>query len=208
VAVGTQIAALFDGHGRGVSAGLTLTALALIQVPLWTTEVGTVFWAGEVRGNGVRHDFGLRVRVADVAVGLAAGVATQAVVSAAYAVVDHLVHRADSDRSAREIAAKGHGAGVLALLLLFAVVAPFVEELFYRGLLLRSLERRLPRGWALVVSAAIFAAVHLEPLLLPGLFVAGCVFAWLAQRTDRLGPAIFAHLGFNASTIVVMALAR
>jgi membrane protease YdiL (CAAX protease family) len=208
MAVGAELAAIFDGHGRGVSAGLTLTGLALIQVPLWATELGTVWWAGEVRGAGVRHDFGLGIRVADVAVGLAAGVAAQAVVSGAYAIVDHVVNRADSDRAAREIAAKAHGTGVIALLLLFAVIAPFVEELFYRGLVLRSLEHRMPRGWALVVSAAIFAFVHLEPLLFPGLFVAGLVFAWLAQRTGRLGPAIFAHIGFNASTIVVMALAR
>ena len=58
---------------------------------------------------------------------------------------------------------------------------------------------------ALVVSALIFAGIHFELLLLPGLFVAGLLFGYLAQRSGRLGPAIFAHIGFNVATIVALA---
>jgi len=87
-------------------------------------------------------------------------------------------------------------------------VAPVVEELFYRGLLLRSLERSLPRAAALVTSALIFGAVHFELRLLPGLFIAGLVFGWLVQRSGRLGPGIFAHIGFNSVTIITMAFSN
>ena len=89
----------------------------------------------------MRHDFGLSVRAADIPVGLLAGVAAQAVVSGGYALADRLVDGLDTDQTARAISAKGEGAAVVALLLLFGVVAPFVEELFFRGLLLRALER-------------------------------------------------------------------
>jgi uncharacterized protein len=205
VVIGSALAAALDDSARSPTAGLSLSALLLMQLPLWATQVGTVAWAGEVRGNGVRRDFGLAVRAIDVPVGLAGGVAAQIAVSAAYALVSQVVDL-DPDQTARQISAKGSGLGVLTLFVLFAVVAPVVEELFYRGLLLRSLERSLPRTAALVVSALIFGAVHFELLLLPGLFVAGLIFGWLVQRAGRLGPGIFAHIGFNSLTILTMAL--
>jgi membrane protease YdiL (CAAX protease family) len=207
--MGAGVAAALDGHGRNLSATLTVAGLALLQVPLWATEVGTVWWAGQVRGTGVRKDFGFVVRPLDVVVGLVAGAATQLVVTVGYGIVKQLTGWSASDQTARQIAAKGGGwVGVTALLVLFAGVAPLVEELFYRGLVQRSLERRFAPGWALLIAAFVFAAIHLEPVLLPGLFVAGLVFGAFAQRTGRLGPAIFAHVGFNASTILVMALTR
>lgn len=207
VAVGTALASAFDGVARSTSAGLGLTALVLMQLPLWATQVGTVVWAGEVRGGGVRRDFGLALRPVDVVVGLAAGVAAQVVVSVAYVVVEQLVDL-DSDQTARQISAKGAGLGVVALLVLFGVVAPVVEELFYRGLVLRSLERSMPGGVALVTSALIFGGVHFELRLLPGLFFAGLIFGWLVQRSGRLGPGVFAHIGFNSVTIITMAFSN
>ena len=206
--VGIGLAETFDGDARSLAAGLSLFALALVQIPLWATEVGTVLFAGEVRGNGVRRDFGLAVRPVDIPFGLLAGVAGQAVVSGGYALLDRLAGGLDTDQTARAISAKGTGAGVLAVLLLFAVVGPFVEELFFRGLLLRAMERVTKRPVALVVTSFIFAGIHFELLLLPGLFVAGLLFGYLAQRSGRLGPAIFAHVGFNAATIVALAWSR
>lgn len=209
VATGSAIAAALDGVRASVSTGLPLVMVALAQSPLWATQLATVAWVGRVRGNGVRHELGLVVRPLDVPVGLVAGVMAQGVVSASYQLIERLVPSLDSDATARQISAKGSGlAGVAALVVLFAVIAPIVEELFYRGLLLGALRRHLADRWALVVSAFLFAAIHFEPLLLPGLMVAGLLFGALALRSGRLGPAIFAHIGFNASTILVMTLTR
>ena len=55
---------------------------------------------------------------------------------------------------------------------------------------------------AALLSSAIFSAVHFQPLLLPALFAVGLVFAWLAQRYQRLGAAIWAHAAFNATTVI------
>lgn len=206
--VGIGLAGAFDGNARSLATGLSLFALALVQIPLWATEVGTVLFAGEVRGGGVRHDFGVYVRALDIPVGLAAGVAAQVVVSGGYALLDRLVGGLDTDQTARAIAAKGEGARVVAVLVLFALVGPFVEELFFRGLLMRAMERVTTKTVALIVTALIFAAIHFELLLLPGLFVAGLLFGYLAQRSGRLGPPIFAHVGFNAATIVLLAWSR
>ena len=57
------------------------------------------------------------------------------------------------------------------LVLIVVIAAPIVEELFYRGLLLRALERRVGNGWAVVWCGLIFGASHFELLQLPALAV-------------------------------------
>lgn len=93
----------------------------------------------------------------------------------------------------------------------FAVVTPLVEELAFRGYLLRRLEQasfdalsyRSTGPVALVVSSLAFGAMH-------GAFlqasVAGLLFGWLARRGDGLGGAIVAHAVANGS-LAVFALA-
>jgi membrane protease YdiL (CAAX protease family) len=88
------------------------------------------------------------------------------------------------------------------------VGAPVVEELFFRGLVLRSLQRRFGDGWAVAGSAVAFGLAHFEPLQLPALVVLGVVLGVLALRTGRLGPGMFAHGAFNAITIIALALQR
>ena len=206
--VGIGLAEAFDGDERSLVTGLGLLALALVQIPLWATEVGTVLFAGEVRGGGVRHDFGLSVRAADIPLGLLAGVAAQAVVSGGYALVGAAGgrprHRPDSPgdlgqgrgrrRGGRAPAVRGGGPVRRGAVLPRPAAA--------------GAERVTAKPVALVVSALIFAGIHFELLLLPGLFVAGLLFGYLAQRSGRLGPAIFAHIGFNAATIVALAWSR
>lgn len=57
--------------------------------------------------------------------------------------------------------------------------------------------RRLKPHWAILAAAAFFAATHLQPLQFPALLVFGIILGVLAWRSGRLGPAIWAHLGFN-----------
>lgn len=94
------------------------------------------------------------------------------------------------------------------------VLTPITEELVYRGILLRALERWGKR-FALVLSALIFAGVHIDGLdmdrlwqsavvVLPPLFILGLVLGWITQRSGRLGPAIFLHSGWNLLTAFVL----
>ncbi len=62
--------------------------------------------------------------------------------------------------------------------------------------------------WAVIVSSLVFGAVHLQPLQFPALVAVGVVFALLALRTGRLGPSIFAHIGFNAVAVGSLLAAR
>ena len=183
--------------------------LALLQIPLWAGYLGVVVYSGRNKGHGVVEDFGLRQHALDVPLGLVLGILTQLVVlPLLYIPLLELTGTDQDDLSApaRQLADR---AGSLPSWVLFAVLvgicAPIVEELFYRGLFLRSLTKRgLGPAAAVVVSSVVFAGVHLQSLQFPGLLVFGLVAATLSIRTGRLGPAIWAHIGFNLTTVVVL----
>src|SRR3546814_13149860 len=78
------------------------------------------------------------------------------------------------------------------------VVAPVVEELFFRGLLLGTVRERWGTFAAVIGSSVFFGATHFQPLQFAGLTAAGLVFAAAVVKTGRLGSAIEVHVGFNA----------
>jgi hypothetical protein len=93
---------------------------------------------------------------------------------------------------------------VLALFLIVGVGAPIAEELFYRGLSQHAIAKRFGARLAVFLGAAFFGFSHLQPLQFLGLFAFGLVLGFLTERFDRLGPAIFAHMGFNMTAAVVL----
>ena len=56
---------------------------------------------------------------------------------------------------------------------------------------------------SIVITAVLFALVHFQALQLPGLILFGLVAGYLANRYGRLGPAIFAHVGFNGAAVAL-----
>jgi membrane protease YdiL (CAAX protease family) len=187
-----------------------LWMVAVLQVPFWAGLVGAVVYASRAKGTGdLRADFGVGIRRDDW-IGLPAGVLTQwPVVPLLYWPILELFHDLDVEGPARDLTDRAGGAlGIVLLVLVVVVGAPIVEELFFRGLVLRSLERRFPAWVALVLTAALFALFHFEGIQTPALFVFGLVAGWLAQRQGRLGAAMLAHAGFNAVTVVVLLATR
>lgn len=189
-----------------VTLGVTLVAL----LGQWTGLVGAVLLATRRKGSGdLRADFGLQVERRDLGVGLLAGVLCQLVlIPLLYLPLDLLGADLDVSEKARETTDLGRGAG-LALLALFIVVgAPLVEELFFRGLLQRAVDRRFGPRWAVAVSSVAFGITHFQPVQLLGLVAFGVVLAVLAQRAGRLGPALVAHVAFNATSVAALVATR
>ncbi len=85
------------------------------------------------------------------------------------------------------------------------VLAPVAEELLFRGVLHQSLRKRLGVVAATGASAALFAVLHLQPQLIPQLFVLGVVLAQAFERTGSLFPAIGLHTVYQA-VIILLAL--
>jgi len=197
--------------GWSTNEEIPLWGQALLQIPLWTGYLGVAWWAGRTKGNGAVIDFGITMRPLDVPLGLVIGIALQIVVlPLLYWPILELSGTTSDDlgRPAEELAAKaGSQLGWILLALIVGVGAPIVEEIFYRGLLYRSLrKKRFPVWVSTIVSAAIFGGIHFQPLQFAGLFVFGVVAALLAERTGRLGPSMWTHVGFNLTTVVILYL--
>ncbi len=215
--IAAHAAALVGGAAILGALGLTeqadlddarISILFLIQVPLWLGYLAFTWWPSRAKGHGIREDFGLRTTVSDAAIGLVVGVVTQVVVVPLVLwPILALWPDQDPSEAARELTDRAAGAAdAVVLVLLVVVCAPIVEELFYRGLVLRSMENAWGTGVAVVASSVLFGAVHLQLVQLPALVAFGLVAAVLTVRTRRLGPAIWAHVGFNATTVAYLLL--
>jgi membrane protease YdiL (CAAX protease family) len=148
-------------------------------------------------------DFGFRFRAID-GLGLLYGVALQYAV--VLLVLLPLAYLLRMDELPQQSVAKvaGEAASPVARIVVFTilvVVAPVLEELLFRGVLLSRLRRSMSASSAILVSAAVFAAIHLiDPnarFVVPGLFVIGIVLGYQALRTGRVGLCIATHAGVN-----------
>ena len=95
-------------------------------------------------------------------------------------------------------ASAGIDSGTLTGVLAVAVVAPVVEELIFRGLMLNRLSRVMPGWLAAVLSSAAFGACHGHPVWFAYAFVLGAFFAFLDLRAQSILPSILGHVAFNA----------
>jgi len=89
-----------------------------------------------------------------------------------------------------------------------AFVAPFTEELFFRGFLFKGLREKF--GWvsALIFSSVIFALFHGQIATLIPTFLLGALFAYLYQRTESVFPGMLMHFLVNAMGSCVLLAAN
>ncbi|MEF2977483.1 CPBP family intramembrane glutamic endopeptidase [Subtercola sp. YIM 133946] len=194
---------------------------------------GVVVLVVRRRGSGsLGADIGLRIRWVDLLLGLAAAIAAK-LIAVFFAVA--------AQRLAGDTPVQGNLTLdsdtfwiVLNALLFACLLGPFVEEVFFRGLVLRGIRNRVLRtapgsvdaaGYALdparlrlantvaiLVSSVVFMALHLyessswaSALALGGATLfLGLVNARLAVSTGRLGAGIVAHILFNASSVLAL----
>jgi len=95
----------------------------------------------------------------------------------------------------------------LPLALLVISVGPLVEELLFRGVLLSAISRHMGSGWAIAITAVLFACVHLPDLsflwyALPNLALLGLVLGWLRVQSGSIWPAVLAHGANNLLAVV------
>ena len=76
--------------------------------------------------------------------------------------------------------------------------APVCEELFFRGVFFQGLKAQGgPPLRALIISAVVFSAFHLDPVGFLARMELGVLFGWLLLRTGSLWPCILAHAANN-----------
>jgi len=101
----------------------------------------------------------------------------------------------------REMAEQmNNGYGLLAV----AVMAPFFEEFIFRGVMLDGLLKRKSTWAAILISAALFGLVHLNPWQFVAAMVIGTFAGWVYARTRSLIYCMIIHFTNNFGASVVM----
>ena len=91
-------------------------------------------------------------------------------------------------------------------------VAPFVEELFFRGFLYPVLARWLGVGLGIVLTAIPFALLHSAQLgnawgPLVVLFVVGVVLTAVRAVTKSVASSMLVHIGYNLTLFSLLFVA-
>ncbi len=102
--------------------------------------------------------------------------------------------------SAESTSALPEGSALILYTAYTVILAPVAEELAFRGAALTALSQR-GRFVSALISAAVFAAYHINLAQFPYTFVLGFFLALLAQRSGRLLPCITLHAANNALTL-------
>ncbi len=181
---------------------------------LWGGFLGAAVLASRLHGTKkVRVDLGVRFRWIDL-IGIPIGFGSQYLIALLYLPVESHIHDFHQrfGAPAQRLTGSAHGFNWFVIGVATVVGAPFFEELFFRGVVLRALARLFGRwgrwvgpGLAVGITGIVFAAIHAEALQFAGLAVFGVVLGLVSYRTGRLGMNIVAHGAFNllALTAVV-----
>lgn len=195
--LGFVVLSLAASFGLG-QLGLGAAAAGVIATLIgWLSLAGWPLLVTRLRGNGPRIDLALEFRSIDLGLGALASLVVFGA-SVVFA-LGYLAWTGEVPTSAVGDVAEGASSDwqIISLVVL-SLCAPFVEELHFRGMWWSALTRRGLRPWpTLLVTSALFAALHLEPERAPLLFAAGLAAGFVRMLTGRLGPAIVTHFLVN-----------
>jgi uncharacterized protein len=194
------------GFGWPVAVYVAMLAVVGYGPSLWWCRFASRRWG---TGN-LRVDIGLAPRVSDLAWGplvwlgaIAAQVTVGAVVVALDLPLVGNTEGIDEIRADRTY--------VVALVVTAVIAAPVVEEMVFRGVVMRGLLSRLPLVGVIIVQGLLFGVVHVDPvrgvgniglvLVLSGV---GVAFGVAVTLLGRLGPSIVAHAIFNGAVLLIV----
>lgn len=101
------------------------------------------------------------------------------------------------------------------------MLAPLMEEVVFRGAIIRALREWFGKRWgtspwlndiskgewtAITVSAALFAAAHMNPAQIPHALLVGMLLGWLFVKTNSIVPSLLVHWINNSASYVMMNL--
>jgi tetratricopeptide (TPR) repeat protein len=103
------------------------------------------------------------------------------------------------------------GAQQILAILLFVLLGPICEEMMFRGILYGGYRKSFGPWWALLITTAVFVAIHFPyyiyvPYRIVPYIVASLALLWCRLHWKAIGPAIAAHSGINIVVAVIPSL--
>lgn len=209
--VATVIVLVSTGYVDVDSADIPTSVVSILAVVMWLIQLFAVaWWANRVHRTSVAEATGLSVSVSDlwgIPIGIACQFLVVPVVTFPFTKLFPDAFSADKvAERAEKLAEMASGAWIIALALVVVVGAPLIEEIVYRGMLQRGFVASWGPWVGVIVTAAMFAAIHLSWPEIPGLFAFALVLGVIRHRTGRLGGAIITHMAFNACGLLLVTL--
>jgi membrane protease YdiL (CAAX protease family) len=201
---------------RVLLANLSSLALPVFVYLLISTVVGygpmLLFcrWAVRHWGTGsLADDLGLRFRWSDFGWGAVTWLsALGAQVACGIVVVALRIPTKSNTRGISDL--RGERGVLIALALSAVIAAPFVEELMFRGLILRGFLSVMEPWMAVGLQGILFGSAHIGPERGAGniglvlvLSSVGIVFGGAAYLLRRIGPTIIAHAILNTIALIL-----
>jgi membrane protease YdiL (CAAX protease family) len=193
-------------------------ALVLGATGNYGTLYLTCWWVSRWKGTGdVRRDFGIRGEARDLYRGVVTGIAGHlARIATAIVLVILFTDKVLGSNGDMFDDHKASLAYVACAAVLALVLAPCFEELYFRGLILRSLEGSFAPTVALVGQGLLFGLAHTGSAdtamgnigLVLSLAAVGVVLGVCTRRYGRLVPNMVGHCCFNLPAIIVLFATR
>lgn len=176
----------FQQHS--IVAGLWVTEALAIALP----AVVVIWWAGLKLGPylGLRAPTAGQMLVAAVVAALNQPVVSLLTFLAHEGLPAELVAKFDAKQRMLDAFFAGQATPML---ITVAIAAPLGEELFFRGFALPALRRSFGTVFAVLVSGALFSALHMDPVGFVGLLEIGVMLALLRLWSGSLWPSVLAH---------------
>ncbi|MFA5296676.1 MAG: type II CAAX endopeptidase family protein [Lutibacter sp.] len=73
------------------------------------------------------------------------------------------------------------------------IIGPILEEMIFRGIILKGLLISYSAKKAIIISAILFGLIHGKPLLILPAIIIGLFFGWIYYKTKSLGTTIVLH---------------
>lgn len=88
-------------------------------------------------------------------------------------------------------------------ILAVGILAPLLEEIIFRGLILNQLRNNLPIQAAIIIQALLFGIVHLNVIQGSYAFIIGIILGLLVVWYDSLFLPVAFHMGLNLSGVIL-----
>jgi uncharacterized protein len=196
------LAFLFGGQGPVPVS----TVVLVVAVPT-LLAAGLAILTTTLRGNGPRIDLRLQWSWRGAGLGLLFGIGGLFVTLPASLLWLSVVGE-DATSAAGEVfgGVRSTWTWAIVVFAVIVVVAPFCEEVIYRGLLWGAVDRRWGRWVALIVTTVVFAIAHLEWTRTPLLLVVALPIGLARLYGGNLTASIVAHQVTNLLPGLVLML--
>jgi len=205
------IPAVFLGDSSEAEEGISTAGAVIAQLLLSAYLFGTAFGVAKAKGDGNPLSLlGFR-RTSLMQFGAPAAAAGFYIAfTIGWAIVVSLLELSAEQEDVTQSFGSDTGAGGLILAgVLIVLVAPLVEEGFFRGFVFGGFRSRFAFWPAALLSGFIFGAIHFTGPdsigIVPQLAAFGVALAWVYEKTRSLWHCVFLHVLNNAVAFTVLA---